>query len=120
MRRPPRGRSDPLVTPFTLFRYIVTGGYVGAATVGAFVWEYYQRGIPLEQLARWGECSTWKAGTVAGFGSACDAFGSGPGQGKAAASTVALTTLVCMEVRPRALPILGPTCTRRRPKPTHG
>ena len=33
-----------------------------------------------------------------GFASACDAFGTGPGQGKAVASTVALTTLVCMEM----------------------
>ena len=34
MQRPPRGRNDPLVSSFTLFRYIVAGGYVGLATVG--------------------------------------------------------------------------------------
>jgi len=98
MRRPPRGRTDPLVSRFTLFRYILTGTYVGVATVGAFVHVYRSRGIPLSMLANWGACSEWQVGDVPGFASACDAFGTGPGQGKAVASTVALTTLVCMEM----------------------
>ena len=61
MRRPPRGRTDPLVSRFTLFRYILTGTYVGVATVGAFVHVYRSRGIPLSMLANWGACSEWQA-----------------------------------------------------------
>ena len=34
------GRSDPLVSQFTLVRYVVTGSYVGIATVGAFLSKY--------------------------------------------------------------------------------
>merc|ERR1711881_260873 len=35
MRRSPRKRDEPLVTPWLFFRYMVIGVYVGAATVGA-------------------------------------------------------------------------------------
>ena len=46
MRRQPRGRDDPLVTPYTMLRYAVTGGYVGIATVSAFLQTYRRMGIP--------------------------------------------------------------------------
>ena len=35
--RTPRGRDDPLVTRFTMLRYVVTGSYVGIATVASFM-----------------------------------------------------------------------------------
>lgn len=38
MRRPPRRRDEPLVGGWLLFRYMVVGIYVGAATVFGYVW----------------------------------------------------------------------------------
>merc|ERR1719189_2542383 len=35
MDKPPRGTNETLITPWLFFRYMVIGGYVGAATVGA-------------------------------------------------------------------------------------
>ena len=96
MQRPPRGRGDPLVTRFTLFRYLVTGSYVGCATVGAFIHSYQRRGIAPSVLRRWSQCAAWPADTISGFTHACDAFAMHGG--KAAASTVALSTLVVMEM----------------------
>jgi len=96
MRRPPRGRDDPLVSRFTLVRYVVTGCYVGAATVGAFLYQYKRLGVPFGRVAKWAECSTWEDGAIAGFERACDAFE--PMHGKLLASSVALSTLVAMEM----------------------
>jgi len=99
MKRKPRGREDPLVDQFTLVRYLLTGSYVGVATVGSFL-HYYQRlGLRLPQLMGWLRCSEWEAGAVAGVEAPCTLFDASSGAvGKAAASTVALTTLVCMEM----------------------
>jgi len=96
MRRPPRGRSDPLVTKFTLVRYILTGSYVGFATVGAFLHKYKAMGIPPSQLRSWAQCADWGEGAIAGFPMACDAFHAA--KGKVSASAVALSSLVCMEM----------------------
>lgn len=38
MRRPPRKRDEPLVGGWLLFRYMVIGTYVGAATVFGYAW----------------------------------------------------------------------------------
>lgn len=38
MRRPPRRRDEPLVGGWLLFRYMVIGCFVGAATVFGYVW----------------------------------------------------------------------------------
>jgi len=97
MLRPPRGRDDPLVSPFTLVRYVVTGTYVGVATVGAFLYHYHHTlKVPWHKVGKWVECSTWGADALPGFEVACDAFD--PTKGKLAASTVALSTLVAMEM----------------------
>ena len=96
MERLPRGRGDPLVTRFTLFRYLVSGSYVGLATIGTFVHAYQRRGITPSVLRRWSQCAAWPEDTVPGFNIACDAFAARAG--KAAASTVALSTLVAMEM----------------------
>ena len=61
-------RKSPLI------RYIITGGYVGVATVGAFIATYQSMGIPLKLLRTWGQCSNWGTDAVAGFSNACDAF----------------------------------------------
>jgi len=95
MRAAPRGKTDSLVSRFTLLRYAVTGTYVGLATVGAFVHFYARRGVPLPLLRQWAMCSEWEGGLL-GLDSACAAFD--PKQGKLGASACALTTLVVMEM----------------------
>ena len=110
MRQAPRGKTDSLVSRFTLLRYAVTGTYVGLATVGAFVHFYARRGVPLPLLRQWTMCSQWEgvasaassggvgAGVTGllGYATACEAFD--PTKGKLGASACALTTLVVMEM----------------------
>ncbi len=96
MCRPPRGRHDALVTPFTLVRYVVTGTYVGVATVGAFLYQYHRMGVPWHKVRKWTECTRWAADELPGFSRACDAFDGA--KGKLIASSVALSTLVAMEM----------------------
>ncbi|CDR40158.1 CYFA0S04e04830g1_1 [Cyberlindnera fabianii] len=40
MAKPPKSKEDPLVSGWLLFRYIVVGTYVGAATVFGYVWYF--------------------------------------------------------------------------------
>ena len=55
MTAPPRGRHDSLMSSWLLTRYVVTGLYVGCATIGAFVWWYLDKGVPLRQLVSSGQ-----------------------------------------------------------------
>ena len=102
MRRPPRGRNDPLISRFTVLRYALCGTYVGAATVGAFMYKYRQMGVPLAKLRSWTQCTQWEGAEVglAAVGEvaavACDAFDAH--KGKLLPSSVALSTLVAMEM----------------------
>ncbi|CAI5459098.1 unnamed protein product [Closterium sp. Yama58-4] len=110
MARPPREREQGLVSPWVLVRFGVLGAYIGAATVGVFsVWflngEVVGGGIggvgmgvgAVEESVRGKEGVG--AGNVAGggtvsFPSPCDYFTSGT----AKPSTLALTTLVTIEM----------------------
>jgi len=61
MSRPPRRASEPLVTPWLLFRYIVIGTYVGLATVAASAWwfVFYSGGpqLSFSQLTSFMNCT---------------------------------------------------------------
>jgi Ca2+ transporting ATPase len=61
MRRAPRKRDEPLVGGWLLFRYMVIGTYVGAATVFGYVWWFvYNPEGP--QISFWqlvSQCSQW-------------------------------------------------------------
>jgi len=118
MKKPPRGANDSLLTTWVLFRYMVVGLYVGAATVGIFgVWYTHTEfmGVDLSgdghsvvswhQLTHWGECESWGKGfKVAPFTagqqtfdyskSPCEYFG----EGKVKASTLSLSVLVAIEM----------------------
>ncbi|EAW11163.1 calcium-transporting ATPase [Aspergillus clavatus NRRL 1] len=62
MRRAPRKRDEPLVGGWLLFRYMVIGTYVGAATVFGYVWwfVYNPEGpqISFWQLSHFHKCSS--------------------------------------------------------------
>ncbi|EFJ40103.1 hypothetical protein VOLCADRAFT_84661 [Volvox carteri f. nagariensis] len=117
MSRPPRRANDQLITPWVFFRYMVIGGYVGVATVGAFVsWYMFDHfvGIDLsrdghttvtwEQLTNWQQCREWGNFTAAPYKLAgggqvslahpCEYFS----VGKAKASTLSLSVIVAIEM----------------------
>jgi len=52
MRRPPRGRDEPLISGWLFFRYMIIGIYVGGATVFGYAWwfMFYSQG---PQISFW-------------------------------------------------------------------
>jgi len=72
MKKPPRGRDDSLLSGWVLIRYTVIGFYVGAATVGIFIyWYLYAESgdghtlITWDQLSHWAHCRSWEKGAFA-------------------------------------------------------
>lgn len=93
MEQPPRPSDEPIMTRWLLTRYCITGLYVGLATIGVFAQHYLNQGISLSELANWSQCgSFWTAdGTMT-----CSALFKE--SGRMLPQTLALTTLVCMEM----------------------
>lgn len=42
-----------------MIRYLITGLYVGFATIGVFVWWYAEKGVSLNALSNWVRCTEW-------------------------------------------------------------
>ncbi|KAI9039093.1 calcium-transporting ATPase [Aspergillus affinis] len=93
MRRAPRKRDEPLVGGWLLFRYLVIGTYVGAATVFGYVWWflYNPEGpqITFSQLSHFHNCSA----QFPEIG--CEMFSN---EMSRSASTVSLSILVVIEM----------------------
>ncbi|KAJ5223921.1 Sarcoplasmic/endoplasmic reticulum calcium ATPase 1 [Penicillium chermesinum] len=93
MRRPPRSRDEPLVGGWLLFRYMVIGTYVGAATVFGYVWWFLYNfegpQISFWQLSHFHKCSA----QFPEIG--CDMFSNDMAK---SASTVSLSILVVIEM----------------------
>ncbi|RAH72683.1 calcium-transporting ATPase [Aspergillus aculeatinus CBS 121060] len=93
MRRAPRKRDEPLVGGWLLFRYMVIGTYVGAATVFGYVWwfVYNPEGpqISFWQLSHFHKCSS----QFPEIG--CEMFTNDMSR---SASTVSLSILVVIEM----------------------
>ncbi|KAJ5084365.1 hypothetical protein NUU61_008944 [Penicillium alfredii] len=93
MKRPPRRRDEPLVGGWLLFRYMVIGTYVGAATVFGYVWwfVYNHEGpqISFYQLSHFHKCSA----QFPEIG--CEMFSNDMAK---SASTVSLSILVVIEM----------------------
>jgi magnesium-transporting ATPase (P-type) len=94
MRQPPRPRDEPIVTGWTLFRFLLIGTYIGFATVAGFVWWflYYENGPHL----KWNQLLVWSKCTPESFGGrtdiTCDIFNS------LHPNTIALSILVIIEM----------------------
>lgn len=58
MQTSPRNRKDPIISKWILVRYLITGSYVGFATVSVFIWWYLNKGVTLHQLMHWSECTS--------------------------------------------------------------
>ncbi|KAF7715488.1 Calcium-transporting ATPase, sarcoplasmic/endoplasmic reticulum type [Penicillium ucsense] len=93
MKRPPRRRDEPLVGGWLLFRYMVIGTYVGAATVFGYVWwfMYNPEGpqISYYHLSHFHQCSA----LFPEIG--CEMFSNDMAK---SASTVSLSILVVIEM----------------------
>ncbi len=92
MKQPPRPSDEPIMTPWLITRYCLTGLYVGIATVGIFVSHYLNHGVSLSELSKWGKCgASWFKWDIS-----CDDLFTG--HGRMLPQTLSLTTLVCMEM----------------------
>lgn len=103
MLRPPRDRRQPLLNKWQLFRYGMTGLYVGVATLVAFTWYYLDKGVSLFDLRRWDSCHDWAP--LEGFLHSADApnlpldpCGIFSGGHLRQAQAVALSVLVAVEL----------------------
>jgi len=56
MTRPPRDPKAPILTPWLLGRYAITGAYVGFATIQVFLNEFKDRGVSRQRLRSWASC----------------------------------------------------------------
>lgn len=93
MEQPPRPSDEPIMTKWLLTRYCITGLYVGLATIGVFCQHYVSQGISLTELANWSQCGTfWTPSS----GMSCTTLFQE--SGRMLPQTLALTTLVCMEM----------------------
>eukprot|EP00804_Cyclotella_cryptica_P006798 CCRYP_010940-RA/>CCRYP_010940-RA protein AED:0.06 eAED:0.06 QI:120/1/1/1/1/1/10/866/1228 len=93
MSQKPRSSTEPIMTRWMATRYLITGLYVGFATVGAFIGHYRSQGITLQQLSSWSKCGTSWSPTD---GSSCEALFQG--SGRESPQTLSLTVLVCIEL----------------------
>jgi len=102
MEKPPRDKNDKLISPWLFFRYLLIGGYVGAATVAASGWWFlfYEDGprFSWTQLTTFMSCTdeNWKStylGENQAFADAgCDTFQNDRPM------TMALSVLVVIEL----------------------
>ena len=93
MSQKPRPSDEPIMTKWMSYRYLLTGLYVGFATLGPFVGHYLAQGISLRQLRSWGKCDlSWSPPD----GVTCESLFQGAG--RELPQTLSLTVLVCMEL----------------------
>merc|ERR1719327_834431 len=63
MSRPPRDPKAPILTPWLLGRYAITGAYVGFATIQVFLNEFKDRGVSRQRLRSWADFAPINAGS---------------------------------------------------------
>ncbi|KAJ1915635.1 hypothetical protein H4219_004205 [Mycoemilia scoparia] len=95
MRQPPRKASEPIVSGWLLFRYLIVGTYVGVATVFGYVWFYMYGGersplITFHDLSHFHQCEASFPSTFD-----CNMFTDTRSE---IASTISLSILVTIEM----------------------
>ncbi len=100
MKESPRPSNEPIMTKWLLIRYLLTGLYVGIATIGVFAQHYLRQGISLRQLSKWSNCGNgWMPPPLTLFTSTKNICSSlFRDVGRQLPQTLSLTTLVCMEM----------------------
>ena len=71
MDKPPRKRDASIMSKWLLTRYVITGAYVGFATIGIFVWWFLSKGVTWAQLTNWGSCQSWDSFSPRGLLRVC-------------------------------------------------
>ena len=96
MSKPPRSKHQAIMSKWLLIRYVVTGLYVGASTIGIFVWWYVDKGVSLMQLMNWDSCLSWDSFSPSrGMeGHGCDIFT----EYRTHPQTLSLSVLVVIEL----------------------
>ena len=89
MEDPPRPKDEPIVSGYTLVRYLITGTYIGFATVGGMLWHYMYSDLgpklSFDVLTDWSDCDD-------DGGMDCTAFES------KSPNTISLSILVTIEM----------------------
>ena len=100
MKERPRPSDEPIMTKWLLTRYMLTGLYVGVATIGVFAQHYVKQGISLGQLSNWSNCGKgWMPPPLSLLSSTKNICSSlFREEGRKLPQTLSLTTLVCMEM----------------------
>jgi Ca2+-transporting ATPase len=104
MLKPPRSSTEPILSRWLLIRYLITGAYVGFATVGIFVQWFLRRGVTWKELTHWGHCVNWEDSFAPDLGGLTSLLGEHPdrcdvfGPALASPQTLALSVLVTMEM----------------------
>jgi len=94
------------MTRWLLTRYVLTGLYVGVATIGVFAQHYLKKGITIRELSNWSNCGTaWIPSAVSTAAAAVQPHSANTycqdlfrDSGRLLPQTLSLTTLVCMEM----------------------
>ena len=60
MNKKPRSKNESILSKWLLIRYIITGCYVGFATIAIFTWWYLSKGVTFTQLMNWSQCNEWE------------------------------------------------------------
>ncbi|CAN0294943.1 unnamed protein product [Ectocarpus sp. 12 AP-2014] len=100
MSKPPRPKDEPIMSKWLLTRYLLTGLYVGFATLGVSVHWYLDHGVTWSQLLNWSTCmgEGMELPATAGLeylaSKPCEIFT----VAKAIPQSLSLSTLVTMEM----------------------
>ena len=57
MQKVPRPRSEPLFNKALIWRSAASGAYAALATLGVFLWWFYDRGFTIGNVMRWHKCN---------------------------------------------------------------
>ena len=90
MNRPPRSSQAEFIDNAVLFRYLISGAYIGLSTTGTFIVYFLYKGFSIDQLVHWSTCVEQVYGPLCN-----DILNQSTLK---TAQTLALTTLVCTEL----------------------
>lgn len=101
MKKKPRLRNQPIMSRWMFIRYVITGFYVGFATISAFISYYLELGVTFKQLSSWATCKDNDIFQPAGLPNdiSCGIFSSSRStKGLKGAQSLSLTVLVSLEM----------------------
>lgn len=97
MFRKPRPKNEPILTRWMFIRYIVTGFYVGLASIFSFINYFDRQSISLSELMNWSNCNDGAKSAMIQQATSlsCDLF---HGHNRIKAQSIVLSVLVTIEM----------------------